>query len=94
LDSFQPQGVDLSDRIVDRISRTRLDRLLAWLIPTQPAEWWRPALAGALPLIVGVAIGPSTLELPLLATGVSIDWEQAERALVVPSAWDEQTGVF
>jgi hypothetical protein len=94
LDSYRPPMVDLTDRIVDQITRTRLERLLEWLIPAAPADWWRPALAGALPLVLGLALGMSTLEIPLLNQTSSTDWELAERSLIAPLEWYEQTGTF
>jgi hypothetical protein len=41
-----------------------LDRILDWLMPadTSPRNLWRPAVAAALPLLLGVAIG-STINL-------------------------------
>jgi hypothetical protein len=94
LDSYRPSVIDLTDRIVDQITRTRLDRLLDWLIPADPVDWWRPALAGTLPLVIGLALGMSTLELPMLNQTSSTDWELAERSLIAPLEWYEQTGTF
>ena len=34
-----------------------LDRLLDWLLPIEPIQFWRPALAASLPLIVGGLLG-------------------------------------
>jgi hypothetical protein len=89
LDAYVPKVPDLGDTILSRVARTRLEKLFDWLLPEQPAQWWRPALAGALPLAVGVVIGLSTLELPLSITLTSTDWEQTERMLLVPLDWYE-----
>lgn len=34
-----------------------LDHLLDWLLPVEPIQFWRPALAASLPLIVGGLLG-------------------------------------
>jgi hypothetical protein len=34
-----------------------LDHLLDWLLPAEPVQFWRPALAASLPLIVGGLLG-------------------------------------
>ncbi|HIG39968.1 MAG: hypothetical protein ABGY96_22940 [bacterium] len=36
-----------------------LDHLLDWLLPVEPIQFWRPALAASLPLIVGGLLGMS-----------------------------------
>ena len=34
-----------------------IDGILEWLLPDNPADFWRPALAATLPLIVGTLLG-------------------------------------
>jgi hypothetical protein len=94
LDAYVPALPNLEQRILEAVPKTRLEKLLDWLLPTLPHLWWRPALACAMPLIIGVAIGLSGLELPLLATAASTDWETAERTLIAPLDWYEQTGAL
>jgi hypothetical protein len=36
-----------------------LDQILDWLLPLQPVQLWRPALAATLPLILGGLLGTS-----------------------------------
>ena len=42
-----------------RESILMLDKLLDWLLPAGPIQFWRPALAASLPLIVGGLLGMS-----------------------------------
>lgn len=80
LDSYRVNAPDLTQRIIDRVAPTGLGRFFAWLQPTVPAQWWRPATAFALPLLLGVALGLSDGY-----DGVSsaaIDWELQEQALL------------
>jgi len=52
---------------VERMRRSRVDRLVRWLWPdpAEPASIWRPALAAAVPLVFGVIIGSSATTLTL-----------------------------
>jgi hypothetical protein len=85
LDSYQPAVADLSLRILDAMPQTPFERLLAWLLPEAPGMWWRPALAGALPFVMGLAIGFSD-PYALDPTGAGNDgWEAQERALMTPA---------
>jgi hypothetical protein len=77
LDTVSVEPVDLTARILDALPRSCFDALMAWLLPDAPAMWWRPAVAAALPLLLGVAIG-------LGDAGVAQDWTAQERALLVP----------
>lgn len=57
--------------------RSRLLRLLDWLRPRAPGDLWRPALASALPVVLGFAIG---IALPAAPLGDA--WEAQERSLL------------
>lgn len=87
LDSYQLPEIDLSDEIMRAVPGDRLERLLGWLMPARPAQFWRPASAAALPLLLGVVIGMGG------TTGdTTPGWEQQEQALLSPLAsgvWDE-----
>lgn len=88
LDGYAVGGLDLTGRILAAIPETRLERLLGWLLPAEPTLWWRPAMAAALPLVLGVAIGVS--DIPL--TGATYDWSAQEQALLggaTPESWYE-----
>jgi hypothetical protein len=78
LDSYSVARFDLGERILDAIPETPLERLLRWLLPAEPGLWWRPAMAAAMPLIVGVAIGLGGT----LATTTTTDWSAQEQALL------------
>ncbi|MDP5054620.1 MAG: hypothetical protein NWP69_12580, partial [Congregibacter sp.] len=80
LDGYVPPVVDLEAHIFaalprslsDRLSDRWSDRLLNWLLPDVPTLWWRPALAAALPLVVGLVIG---MESQSIATAsISSQW--------------------
>ena len=71
LDSFFSDEMDVSDLRANIIRATinekpvkkltgrdgLLDRILDWLVPLQPVQLWRPALAATLPLILGGLLG-------------------------------------
>lgn len=82
LDSYSPVDVDLQQRILEALPVSMLDRLLNWLLPEVPGLWWRPAMAAALPLVLGLAIGMESQN--LTSTEVMTDWEEQERGLLLP----------
>ena len=85
LDSYDPGAVDLTDRILTTLPRSWVERFVAWLLPATPALWWRPAMAGAMPLVLGVAIGLGQMtEIPQ----DSLNWELQEQALLSTSTGD------
>ncbi|MDP5069352.1 MAG: hypothetical protein NWQ45_00480 [Congregibacter sp.] len=84
LDSYVPPAVDLEARIFAALPRSASERLLNWLLPDVPRLWWRPALAAALPLVLGLAIGIESQN--IISAGVTSDWEQQERSLLLPLA--------
>jgi hypothetical protein len=77
LDSYTlgppPSAVSLLDRLPPR---DRPERLLAWLLPRSLGDAWRPALAAALPLALGIVLGAGT------DIAANEDWEYQERYLV------------
>jgi hypothetical protein len=76
LDAFSIPGVDLSERVLLALPRSLTERFLDWLLPPVPGLWWRPAMAAALPVFLGVVIGLS--EVDTAAT----DWESQEQAML------------
>lgn len=82
LDGCVVGGLDMTGRILAAIPETRLERLLGWLLPAEPTLWWRPAMAAALPLVLGVVIGVS--DIPL--AGATYDWSTQEQALLGDAA--------
>lgn len=82
LNSYGVTVPDLAQRIVDRVAPTPLGRFLGWLLPSAPAQWWRPATAFALPLLLGVAMGLSDAGAGSSAA-TAIDWELQEQALLL-----------
>jgi anti-sigma factor RsiW len=88
LDAVAVESVDLTARVLAALPRSRFDALLEWLLPQAPAQWWRPAMAAAAPLVLGVAIG-------LGDGGAAQDWSAEEQALLVPatgSLFDDNPG--
>ncbi len=83
LDGYQPTTVDLSVRIMAALPRSALDRFLDWLLPSAPAQWWHPVAAGAMPLVLGLAIGLNT---PGITDQDSLEWELQEQVLLMSSA--------
>ena len=82
LNSYCVAVPDLAQRIVDRVVPTPLGRFLAWLLPSTPAYWWRPATAFALPLLLGVAVGLSDVG-DAASASTTIDWELQEQVLLL-----------
>ncbi|MFK7828288.1 MAG: hypothetical protein AB8B57_00790 [Congregibacter sp.] len=82
LDSSELLLPDLTEQIMQAIPISVSERLLAWLFPHSIGECWRPAMAAAFPLIVGVAIGISD---PLASESDVLElagWEATEVALL------------
>ena len=89
LDSYRPANVDLSERIMAALPRSRIERCIDWLLPQAPAQWWHPVAAGAMPLVLGLAIG---LNVPEPTDGDALEWEVQEQALLMspnPGNWYE-----
>lgn len=84
LDSYRVARFDLGERILAAVPETRLERLLHWLLPAQPGLWWRPAMAAAMPLVLGVAIGLGGT----MAASTAPDWSAQEQALLGVTAGD------
>jgi len=57
---------------VERRTDDWIERVLSWLMPASPMNWWRPAIAAMLPLALGIAIGASNVT-------VNEDWEASEQ---------------
>lgn len=55
-----------------------VQRLLSWLTPTTLTDLWRPALAAAAPLALGITIGVNTLV-------KESDWSETEAYVFAPS---------
>ncbi len=77
LDEYVPRTpVGLQDRILDDVSGSIIDLIVNWLIPEIKSDFWRPVIAGSLPLVMGVILGTSTLG-SLLDTAESTgNWEE------------------
>ena len=86
LDSYQPELPDLTAQILDNAPTSLTDRFLSWLIPDTRSDWWRPALASVMPLVLGVAIGFGGPAEDSAVDEELIVWEAQERALVNPLA--------
>ncbi len=88
---YQVSAPDLSARILKGIESSLPERFLAWLLPSNPVNWWRPAFAGAMPLVLGVALSLSGIDYGF-SEPETYSWELEERALLAaPSleAWYE-----
>ncbi len=91
LAAYHVDALDLSARILDGVPRSPLERFVDWLLPGEVQAWWRPAMAAAVPLFLGVAIG---LADPGDAgtTVTDSDWTTQEQSLLASglgSAWYE-----
>ncbi|MEM6606477.1 MAG: hypothetical protein AAF671_12005 [Pseudomonadota bacterium] len=93
LDTYQPSVNDLREEIIDAIPKTLGDRLSEWLLPHSPFGFWKPALAGSIPLLFGVAVGMYSGAYPMDGAGVypADSWEVEERAMLSPAS---MTGPF
>ena len=76
LDGFEVPAVDLSQRVLDALPQSRVEKLLAWLLPPAPQLWWRPAMAAMMPVFLGVMIGLGG------TPGDATDWDAQEQALL------------
>lgn len=81
LAAYEVPAVDLCARVLERVPASMAERLMAWLVPVEPRNWWRPALAGAVPVVFGLALGVNGLSEAFYAHGAH-DWELEERALL------------
>lgn len=84
LDASELVLPDLTAEIMRAVPTSLSERILAWLLPQSPGEYWRPAIAAACPLIVGLAIGvgdPLASEPALYAASA---WDATEAALLEP----------
>ena len=87
LDQFDPANSNL-DALKSRIVATivseqrgqsnLLDRILAWVLPENPIQLWRPALAASCPLIIGIMIG------------MNIDMNMDVSQINTSESWDEE----
>lgn len=76
LDEYLPRKPSaLQEKILQDLPGSIIDRIVNWLIPDVRADYWRPIIAGSLPLVVGVMLGTSTLGGLLDTTGVVDNWE-------------------
>ncbi|MCZ6502868.1 MAG: hypothetical protein O6945_10180 [Gammaproteobacteria bacterium] len=66
----------LGEKILSGLPMPLVDRIISWLIPDVKSEIWKPAIAGSLPLVVGVILGTSTLGSLLDATEPTDNWEE------------------
>ncbi|GAB5413584.1 MAG: hypothetical protein Cons2KO_11870 [Congregibacter sp.] len=80
LATYELPGVDLADQILDALPQSGLERLLNWLMPVPASLWWRPAMAAALPLAIGVCIGALNPEFS--AYDDVNDWASVEAQLL------------
>ncbi|MEO1078603.1 MAG: hypothetical protein AAFY29_03540 [Pseudomonadota bacterium] len=76
LDAFDVPAVDLSQRVLDALPMSPVEKLLAWLLPPAPQQWWRPAMAAMMPVFLGVMIGFGG------SAGETTDWDAQEQALL------------
>ncbi len=66
----------LSEKILSGLPMPLVDRIISWLIPDVKSEIWKPAIAGSLPLVVGVILGTSTLGSLLDTAEPTGNWEE------------------
>ena len=78
----------IRNSILENLAASPMDSFINWLIPELRSEFWRPLVAGALPLVIGIVIGTSAwINVPdLYNTGQSDSWETEEVFLL---AFDE-----
>ncbi|MEE4279387.1 MAG: hypothetical protein V2I82_13045 [Halieaceae bacterium] len=87
LDAYVMQSPDLTERIMARLPRSRLQEVLDWLLPSMPSLWWRPAFAAAMPLLLGIAVG-ATVDVAGV-DAVNSDWDAQEQIVL-----DSQIGLI
>ena len=81
LDEYLPRSSPrIRDNILENLPKSPVDMFLNWLIPEMQAGFWRPIAVGALPLVIGIAIGINTSASdPDLFSTYSADlWETEE----------------
>ena len=66
----------LRQKILQRLPGSIIDTIVNWLIPDVRSDFWRPVIAGSLPLVMGVMLGTSTLGDLLDSTTVDDNWEE------------------
>lgn len=77
LDEYVPRTpIGIQDKILDSLSVSVIDLIVNWLIPEIKSEFWRPVIAGSLPLVVGVILGTSTLGSLLDTAEPTGNWEE------------------
>jgi hypothetical protein len=89
LHAYAVPDLNIADRVLASVPRSLLERGLDWLLPAEPVLWWRPAVAAALPLVLGVAIGLADVA---VGGATNSDWTTQEQALLatgIGSAWYE-----
>ena len=78
LDGYLPRhSPAIRDNILENLQASPLDSFISWLIPEYRSDFWRPLLAGALPLVIGIVIGTSAwVSVPdLYSTDSTDNWE-------------------
>lgn len=77
LDEYVPRVPSaLRQEILQRLPGSIIDTIVNWLIPDVRSDFWRPVIAGSLPLVMGVMLGTSTLGDLLDSTAVDDNWEE------------------
>lgn len=77
LDEYVPRVPSaLRQKILQRLPGSIIDTIVNWLIPDVRSDFWRPVIAGSLPLVMGVMLGTSTLGDLLDSTAVDDNWEE------------------
>ncbi len=90
LDEYVPRTpVGLQDRILDNLPGSIIDVIVNWLIPEIKSDFWRPVIAGSLPLVVGVILGTSTLGSLLDTAEPTGNWEEEIYLLALDATANE-----
>lgn len=79
LDGYIPASATVSvESIIEGLPKPAIERLINWLLPAMGRDLWRPAMASALPLLLGIFIGSSTLldGLSLVNEPWAMDWDE------------------
>ena len=69
-----PSG--LSNKILSGLPMPLIDRIVNWLIPDVKSEIWKPAIAGSLPLILGMMLGASAIGSLLDSVESDNNWDE------------------
>ena len=83
LDAYRPPVFDQSEAIMAALPSSLGERQLDWFVPASPVSLWRPLAAGAVPLLLGLAVGLSS-STEIVASGEAGVWEAQERVLLAP----------